>query len=45
VGFVWQAWQLRSDRGAGSSMGVFRYSITYLALLFVAIAADRLLLG
>jgi hypothetical protein len=26
-------------------MSVFRYSITYLALLFCAVAADQLILG
>jgi protoheme IX farnesyltransferase len=45
VGFAWQAWRLRSDSAPGASMGVFRYSITYLALLFVAMAADQLILG
>jgi protoheme IX farnesyltransferase len=44
-GFVWQTWRLRSDDGPGAAMGVFRWSIYYLALLFVAVAADRLLLG
>lgn len=44
-GFVRQTWRLRSDDGPGAAMGVFRWSIYYLALLFVAVAADRLLLG
>jgi protoheme IX farnesyltransferase len=45
AGFAWQAWRLRSDSAPGASMGVFRFSITYLALLFVAMAADQLILG
>ncbi len=44
-GFVWQTWRLRSDDGPGAAMGVFKWSIYYLALLFVSVAADRLLLG
>jgi protoheme IX farnesyltransferase len=45
VGFVWQTWRLRGDDSPGAAMGVFRYSIYYLALIFVAVAADQLLLG
>jgi protoheme IX farnesyltransferase len=43
--FAAQAWRLRSDDRPGAAMGVFRYSIYYLALLFVAVAADQLVLG
>jgi len=45
AGFVRAAWLLRSDERPGAAMGVFKASIYYLALLFVAIAADQLLLG
>jgi protoheme IX farnesyltransferase len=44
-GFALQAWRLRSNEAPGASMGVFRFSITYLALLFIAVAADQLILG
>jgi protoheme IX farnesyltransferase len=45
AGFVRATWLLRSDTGAGAAMGVFKWSIYYLALLFVAVAADQLILG
>ncbi len=38
--FVWQAVRLRRDRTPATAMGLFRYSITYLTLLFAAVAAD-----
>jgi heme O synthase-like polyprenyltransferase len=40
-----ETWLLRSDEGPGAAMGVFKWSIYYLALLFVAVAADQLILG
>jgi protoheme IX farnesyltransferase len=45
LGFVRATWLLRSDERPGAAMGVFKWSIYYLALLFVAAAADQLLLG
>jgi protoheme IX farnesyltransferase len=42
--FIREAWQLRSNEAPGAAMGVFRASITYLALTFVAVAADQLIL-
>jgi protoheme IX farnesyltransferase len=46
VWFAYRTWQLaRSDEPATAAMGVFRASITYLALVFMAVAADRLLLA
>ena len=45
AGFAREAWRLRSDDRPGAAMGVFRYSIYYLALLFLAVAADQLVLG
>jgi len=44
LGFVRETWRLRSDDRPGAAMGVFKYSIYYLALLFVAVAADQLIL-
>ncbi len=43
--FVWHTWRLRSDDRPGAAMGVFKVSIYYLALIFVAVAADQLILG
>lgn len=54
AGFLRHAWAVWTDRqdGAGRSLSgdrparrAFRFSLSYLALLFVALAADRLLLG
>jgi len=42
--FVREAWLLRHNDGPGAPMGVFRTSIYYLALIFLAVAADQLLL-
>ncbi|MGI8658940.1 MAG: heme o synthase [Candidatus Limnocylindria bacterium] len=43
VAFLVQALRLRSDAASGSAaIGLFRYSITYLTLLFAAVAADAL---
>ncbi len=43
--FVRQTWLLRHDDRPGAAMGVFKVSIYYLALLFVAVAVDVLVLG
>ena len=43
--FVRQTWLLRSDERPGAAMGVFKVSIYYLALIFLAVAADQLILG
>ncbi len=45
AGFIWQTWRLRSDDRPSAAMGVFKYSITYLALIFLAVAVDQLVLG
>ena len=45
AGFIWQTWRLKGQSGAEGAMGVFRYSLYYLALVFVAAAADVLILG
>lgn len=37
--FIWEAWRL--SRAPERSMALFRYSIVYLALLFISIGADR----
>ena len=43
--FVWQAVQLLRDRTPERAMRLFGYSISYLTLLFAAMAADQLLRG
>ncbi len=43
--FVWEAWHLRSNDAPGAAMGVFRASIYYLAFVFIAVAADQMILG
>jgi protoheme IX farnesyltransferase len=43
--FVRETWLLRSDERPGAAMGVFKTSISYLALIFMAVAADQLILG
>jgi heme o synthase len=43
--FIAEAWRLRSSEGPAGAMAVFRASITYLALIFIAVAADKLILG
>ncbi|MDQ3691847.1 MAG: protoheme IX farnesyltransferase, partial [Chloroflexota bacterium] len=41
--FLVQALRLRSDAASGrAAITLFRYSITYLTLLFAAVAADAL---
>ena len=42
AGFVLQTVRLRREQTPRAAMAVFRYSITYLTLLFVAMAADVL---
>jgi protoheme IX farnesyltransferase len=42
AGFLYHAIRLWRDDGAARSAALFRYSIVYLGLLFVAIAADGL---
>jgi protoheme IX farnesyltransferase len=41
--FVLFAWRLRRDQTPRAAMALFRYSITYLTLLFVAMAGDVLI--
>ncbi|MDQ4036491.1 MAG: heme o synthase [Chloroflexota bacterium] len=42
--FLWGALRLRADAASGpAAVSLFRYSITYLTLLFAAVAADALL--
>ena len=43
--FVFQTWRLHASQAPSRAMSVFKTSIYYLALLFVAVAADQLLLG
>jgi protoheme IX farnesyltransferase len=43
VGFLYRAARLRSEPTGQMAFGLFKYSITYLALLFAAIAVDRLM--
>jgi len=45
VMFIREAWRLRASEGPAGAMAVFRASITYLGLIFVAMAADKLILG
>ena len=42
--FVRETWRLRSNGATGAAMGVFRVSIYYLTFLFIAVAADQLIL-
>jgi protoheme IX farnesyltransferase len=42
--FVRQTWLLRRDERPGAAMGVFKVSIYYLSLIFIAMAADQLIL-
>ena len=42
--FLWRALRLRADAADGrAAISLFRYSITYLTLLFAAVAVDALL--
>ncbi len=43
VGFLYRAARLRSEPTGQMAFGLFKYSVTYLALLFAAIAVDRLM--
>jgi len=43
--FLWQAVHVRRTQTAKSAMGLFSYSIVYLALLFAAMVVDRMLLS
>jgi heme o synthase len=43
AGFLYRAVRLRLDPDGVAAIKLFRYSITYLGLLFAAIAADRLI--
>lgn len=43
--FMLEAWRLRRNLAPAAAMAVFKMSIYYLALLFVAVAADQLILG
>jgi len=40
--FVWQAWLQLREASVKAAMRLFRYSTTYLAILFVAMIADQL---
>jgi protoheme IX farnesyltransferase len=41
--FVWYAWRVRNRADDGrAAIGLFRFSTSYLTLLFVAVAADTL---
>ena len=42
AGFLWSALRLRRDKTVARAMGLFGYSITYLTLLFGAMALDAL---
>lgn len=39
--FVWRAWQVRGDRSRAVALRLYLYSMAYLALLFGAMAVDR----
>jgi heme o synthase len=42
--YLWGAFRLRADAGSGrAAVDLFRYSISYLTLLFAAVAADALI--
>ena len=41
--FLWLAWRLRARARAAAAALLFHYSLAYLALLFVAMAVDPLL--
>jgi protoheme IX farnesyltransferase len=43
IGFLYRAMRLRSAPTPQSALKLFRYSVTYLGLLFAAIAVDRLM--
>ncbi len=45
AGFVFTAWRIMRGDGLGGTRAMFRYSTLYLAALFGAMVADRMLLG
>lgn len=45
AGFVFTAWRIMRGRGLDGTRALFRYSTLYLAALFAAMVADRMLLG
>ncbi len=45
AGFIWYAVRIYRSPGTGGTRAMFRYSTSYLALLFAAMVLDRLLLG
>ncbi len=45
VWFAYRTWRLARSEQPAEAMTVFKASISYLALIFVAVGADRLLLG
>ncbi len=42
-GFLWLAWRLRRERTPARAGLLFHYSLAYLALLFIAMAADTVI--
>lgn len=44
-GFLWLARRLQREPSATAARRLFRYSISYLGVLFIAMAADQLVLG
>lgn len=45
IGFVVMSWRIMRGQGTEGTRAMFRYSTSYLALLFAAMVADRMLLG
>ncbi|QSX29971.1 heme o synthase [Shewanella cyperi] len=43
LGFIYKAWQLKYHEQAGTAMGVFRFSIYHLMLLFILLLVDHYL--
>ena len=43
--FLWLAWRLYRSEGTKGALALFHYSISYLTLLFGAVAVDQLVLG
>ncbi|HEX5370018.1 MAG TPA: heme o synthase [Dehalococcoidia bacterium] len=41
--FVWLAWQQIRQASVRAAMSMFKYSMSYLALIFIAMVADRLI--
>jgi protoheme IX farnesyltransferase len=40
--FIWRAWQVRRDPTRAAALGLYLYSMAYLAFLFGAMAVDRI---